>query len=92
MRFHPAIKMLSIAVSPYITGNEIPVTSSIMNIVHATGQICRPAEKMAGKKTTQGRSKCVRSLQTRDMHLHFIRSNIGVNGNRYNFSSKVKTC
>ena len=30
-------------------------------------------------------------MQTRDMYLHFTRSNVWANGNRYNFSSRVKT-
>ena len=30
-------------------------------------------------------------MQTRDMYLHFTRSNIWANGNNQNFSSRVKT-
>ena len=49
--------------------------------------VCRPAEeKPAGEKTNQHESKWNRLLQTQDMYLQFIR------GNRYNFSSMVKTC
>ena len=29
-------------------------------------------------------------MQTRDMYLHFTRSNISANGNNYNFSSRLK--
>ena len=36
---------------------------AIIDVVHATRQVCRPAEKTAGKKT-------------RDMYLHFTRSNV----------------
>ena len=51
--------------------------SSIVN------KVCRPAEKKtAGEKTTQHKSKSNRFLQTKDMYLHFIRSNMGANLNR----------
>ena len=64
---------------------------SIVN--KATGQVCRLAEKKkAGKKTKQHNPKWNRLLSTQDMYLQFIRSNTGANGNRYNFSSRVKTC
>ena len=64
---------------------------SIVN--KATAQVFRPAEKKpAGEKTKQHKSKWNRLLQTKDMYLQFIRSNMGANGDRYNFSSKVKTC
>ena len=64
------------------------------NIVNkATGQVYRPAErKPAGKKTKQHKSKWNRLLPTQDMYLQLIRSNMGANGNRYNFSRRVKTC
>ena len=55
--------------------------SSGMNDVHATRQVCRPAEKMAGKKTTRQKKMLVTFMQTRDMYLHFTRSNIWANGN-----------
>ena len=64
---------------------------SIVN--KATGQVCRSAEKKpAGKKPQQHISKWNRLLPTQDMYLQLIRRNIGANGNRYNFSSRVKTC
>ena len=44
-------------------------------------QVCRPAEKMAGKKTTRQKKILVTFMQTRDMYLHFTRSNIWANGN-----------
>ena len=57
---------------------------SIVN--KATGQVCRPAvKKKRWKKTKQHESKCNRLLPTEDMYLQFIRSNMGANGNRYNF-------
>ena len=63
------------------------------NIVNqATGQVCRPAEKTAGRKIKQHKSKRNRLLQTQDIYILLIRSNMGANGNRYNFSSRVKTC
>ena len=65
--------------------------SSGMNDIHATRQVCRPAEKMAGKKTTRHKILLLTFMQTRDMYLHFTRSNVWANGNRYNFSSRVKT-
>ena len=49
--------------------------------VHATRQVCRPAEKTAGKKTTQQKKMLVTFMQTRDMYLQFTRSNIWANGN-----------
>ena len=65
--------------------------SSIYIVNKATGQVCHPAEKKtAGEKTKQHKSKCNRLLQTQDMYLQLIRSNMGANGNRYNFSSRVK--
>ena len=54
-------------------------------------KISRPAEKTAGKKTTRLKKMCVTFMQTRDMYLHFTRSNVWANGNRYNFSNRVKT-
>ena len=58
-----------------------------------TEQVCRPAEKKpAVEKTKQHESKWNRLLPTQDMYLQFIRSNMGANSNRYNFSSRVKTC
>ena len=64
---------------------------SIVN--KATAQVCRPAEKKTdGKKTKQHKSKWNRLLQTKDMKLQLIHSNMGANGNRYNFSSRMKTC
>ena len=57
----------------------------------ATGQVCRPAEKKTvGKKTKQHKSKWNRLLQTQDMYLQFIRSNMGANGSRSKFSSKAR--
>ena len=61
-----------------------------MDVVHATRQVCCPAEKTAGKKIRL-KTNCVTFMQTRDMYLHFTRSNVWANGNRYNFSSRVKT-
>ena len=55
--------------------------SSGMNDIHTTRQVCRPAEKMAGKKTTRQKKNLVTFIQTRDMYLHFTRSNIWANGN-----------
>ena len=55
--------------------------SSGMNDIHTIRQICRPAEKMAGKKTTRQKNIFVTFMQTRDMYLHFTRSNIWANGN-----------
>ena len=80
----------------FILGNFLAIDQlmpfgSIVN--KATGQVCRPAEKKpAGKKTKQHKSKWNRLLPTQDMYLQFIRSNMGANGNRYDFSSRVKTC
>ena len=48
--------------------------------VHATRQVCRPAAKTSGKKTTRQKILLVTFMQTRDMHLHFTRSNIWANG------------
>ena len=53
-----------------------------MDVVHATRQVCCPAEKTAGKKTTRLKKCCVTFMQTRDMYLHFTRSNVSANGNR----------
>ena len=55
--------------------------SSGVDVVHATRQVCCPAEKTAGKKTTRLNKICVTFMQTRDMYLHFTRSNIWANGN-----------
>ena len=49
--------------------------------VHATRQVCRPAAKTSGKKTTRKKKLLVTFMQTRDMYLHFTRSNIWANGN-----------
>ena len=46
------------------------------NFVHATRQVCRPAAKTSGKKTTRQKKLLVTFMQTRDMYLHFTRSNI----------------
>ena len=48
---------------------------------HATRQVCRPAAKTSGKKTTRQKNLLVTFMQTRDMYLHFTRSNIWANGN-----------
>ena len=56
--------------------------SSGVDVIHATRQVCCPAEKTAGKKTTRLKTFCVTFMQTRDMYLHFTRSNIWANGNR----------
>ena len=40
------------------------------------------AEKTAGKKPTRLKIICVTFMQTRDMYLHFTRSNVWANGNR----------
>ena len=64
--------------------------SSGMNDVHATRQVCRPAEKTAEKKLHDIHFFFT-LMQTRDMYLHFTRSNIWANGNKHNFSSRVKT-
>ena len=45
---------------------------------------------MAGQKTTRQKQILVTFMQTRDMYLHFTRSNIWANGNNYNFSSRVE--
>ena len=39
--------------------------------VHATRQVCRPAAKTSGKKTTWQKNLLVTFMQTRDMYLHF---------------------
>ena len=58
-------------------------TSSGMNDVHATRQVFRPAEKMADKKLNDRKKMLVGFMQTRDMYLHFTRSNIiWANGNK----------
>ena len=50
--------------------------NSIVN--KATGQVCHPAEKKNGwGKKKQHKSKWNRLLQTQDMYLQFIRSNMG---------------
>ena len=49
--------------------------------VHTTRQVCRPAAKTSGKKTTRQKNLLVTFMQTRDMYLHFTRSNIWANGN-----------
>ena len=43
------------------------------------------------EKKLRLKKNCVTFMQTRDMYLHFTRSNVWANGNRYNFSSRVKT-
>ena len=63
--------------------------SSGMNDVHATRQVCCPAEKTARKKLYDN-FFFFTFMQTRDMYLHFTRSNIWANGNNYNFSSRMK--
>ena len=56
--------------------------SSGVDVVHATRQVCCPAEKTAGKKTTRQEKILVTFMQTRDMYLHFTRNNIiWANGN-----------
>ena len=55
--------------------------SSGVDVAHAARQVCCPAEKTAGKKNTRGKKYCVTFMQTRDMYLHFTRSNIWANGN-----------
>ena len=57
--------------------------SSIVN--KATGQVCLSA----GKKTKQHKSKWNTLLQTQDMYLQFICSNIRANGNRYTNSVQL---
>ena len=47
-------------------------------------------KKTAGKKTARLNFVCT-FMQTGDMYLHFTRSNVWANGNRDNFSSRVKT-
>ena len=64
-----------------------PDLSSGVDVVYATRQVGRLAEKTAGEKTT--RQIFFTFMQTRDMYLHFTRSNIWANGNKYNFSSRV---
>ena len=49
--------------------------SSGVDVVHATRQVCCPAEKNAGTKTTRLKKFLVTFMQTRDMYLHFTRSN-----------------
>ena len=49
--------------------------------VHATRQVCRPAAKTSGKKTTRQKNLLLTFMQTRDMYLQFTRSNIWANGN-----------
>ena len=71
--------------------NQLIPAQRVVDVVHATRQVCCPAEKTAGKKTTRLKKHCVTFMQTRDMYLHFTRSNVWANGNRYNFSSRVKT-
>ena len=56
--------------------------SSGVDVVHATRQVCCPAEKTAGKKTIRLKKICVTFMQTRDMYLQFTRSNVWANGNR----------
>ena len=53
--------------------------SSGMNDIHTTRQVCCPAEKMAGKKTTRQKKNVVTFMQTRNMYLHVTRSNIWAN-------------
>ena len=64
--------------------------SSGVDVVHATKQVCRQAEKMSEKKLYDI-IFCNTFMQTRDMYLHFTRSNMWANGNNLNFSSRVKT-
>ena len=52
-------------------------SASGVDVVHATRQVCCPAEKTAGKKTTRLKKMCT-FMQTRDMYLHFTRSNVGL--------------
>ena len=52
-----------------------------MNDVHATRQVCRPAEKMAGKKIARHKFFWLIFMQTRGMYLHFTCSNVWANGN-----------
>ena len=55
--------------------------SSGVNDIHTTRQVCRPAEKMAGKKTTRQKNLLVTFMLPTDMYLHFTRSNVWANGN-----------
>ena len=76
----------------FILGSFLAIAKSMpcSGIVNkATGQA---EKKPAGEKTKQHKSKWNRLLQTQDMHLQLICSNMGANGNRLNFSSRVKTC
>ena len=57
------------------------ITAHTPTDVHATRQVCRTAEKTSGKKTTRQKTILVTFMQTRDMYLHFTRSNIWANGN-----------
>ena len=54
------------------------------HVIHADNlrpQVCRPAAKTSGKKTTGQKNLLVTFMQTRDIYLHFTRSNIWANGN-----------
>ena len=89
--FHPATKILVIAVGPYIAASEMQVH---VYSLHKCNQIIYQScffFQPAGKKHTTEKKICVTFMQTRDMYLHFTRSNVWANGNRYNFSSRVKT-
>ena len=64
--------------------------SSIVN--KATGQVCRPVDKKRLRKKLSKINQNGIDYCTEDMYLQFIRSNMGANGNRCDFSSRVKTC
>ena len=66
--------------------------SSGMNDIHTTlDRFAVQLKKWLAKKTTRQKNILVTVMQTRDMYLHFTRSNIWANGNNKNFSSRVKT-
>ena len=64
----------------FLVIDKLMPCGSIVN--KATGQVCRPAEKKTyGKKIRNIKQNGI-DLQTQDMYLQFIRSNMGANGNR----------
>ena len=63
------------------SGMNVVDVVDVVDVVHATRQVCCPAEKTAAKKTTRQKQICVTFMQTRDMYLHFTRSNVWANGN-----------
>ena len=89
----------------FVAIDKLMPCSSIVN--KATGQVCRPAEKNGWEKKLSNINKngidyCKLNTCTYNsftaiwgltaMYLHFIHSNMGTNCDRYNFSSRVKTC